>query len=65
MEKEDNNVENLIKKQKLKIDDTGLEKGKYKKTSIKPSEKEIEEIRTLWEKFHKEIIDKVKKKSEE
>lgn len=56
-----------IKKQKNTIDDSGLNNKKIK-TTIKPSEKEIEEIKQLWEKFHKELLDKVDKsdkKSEE
>ncbi len=50
---------------KIRIDDSSLTGVKKKKTTIKPSEAEIEEIKTLWEKFHKDILDKVKKKSED
>lgn len=50
---------------KVKIDDSSLTGITKKKTTIKPSEAEIEEIKTLWEKFHKDILDKVKKKSED
>jgi hypothetical protein len=50
---------------KIKIDDSSLTGVTKKKTTIKPSEAEIEEIKTLWEKFHKGILDKIKKKSED
>ena len=50
----------LKNKQKHTIDDS----DKPIKTTIKPSEKEVEELRTLWEKFHEEVLKRMKKKSE-
>lgn len=55
---------NPIKKQTILKDDRSLINPKVVKTTIKPSEKEIEEIKQLWEKFHKELLDKTEKKSE-
>ncbi len=55
---------NPVKKQEIKKDDRSLRNPNVVKTTIKPSEKEIEEIKTLWEKFHKELLDKTDKKSE-
>lgn len=56
---------NPIKKQTILKDDRSLTNPKVVKTTIKPSEKEIEEIKKLWEKFHKELLDRTDKKSEE
>lgn len=56
---------NPIKKQIITKDDRSLRNQNVVKTTIKPSQKEIEEIRTLWEKFHKELLDKNEKKSGE
>lgn len=56
---------NPIKKQIITKDDRSLRDPNVVKTTIKPSQKEIEEIRTLWEKFHKELLDKNEKKSGE
>jgi hypothetical protein len=53
-----------IKKEKIQIDDTSIRKPNVVKTTIKPSDAEIEEIKKLWEKFHKELIDRTNKKSE-
>ncbi len=55
---------NPIKKQTILKDDRSLINPKVVKTTIKPSEKEIEEIKQLWEKFHKELLDRTEKKSE-
>jgi hypothetical protein len=56
---------NPIKKQTILKDDRSLINPKVVKTTIKPSQKEIDEIKELWEKFHKELLDKREKKSEE
>ena len=56
---------NPIKKETIIKDDRSLRDPNVVKTTIKPSQKEIEEIRTLWEKFHKELLDKNEKKSGE
>jgi hypothetical protein len=45
-------------------DDRSLRDRNVVKTTIKPSDAEIEEIRKLWEKFHKELLDRIEKKSE-
>lgn len=51
----------LKNKHKVVIDDS----DKGFKTTIKPSQREIEEIKKLWEKFHEELLKRVDKKSEE
>ena len=56
---------NPIKKQIITKDDRSLSNPDVVKTTIKPSQKEIDEIRVLWEKFHKELLDKNEKKSGE
>ena len=53
-----------IKKETIIKDDRSLRDPRVVKTTIKPSDKEIEELKQLWEKFHKELLDKTKKKSE-
>lgn len=55
---------NPIKKETIIKDDRSLRDPKVVKTTIKPSDKEIEELKQLWEKFHKELLDKTEKKSE-
>lgn len=50
-----------IKKEKIQIDDASIRKPNVVKTTIKPSEAEIEEIKKLWEKFHKELLEKTSK----
>lgn len=45
--------------QKVKIDE-----NLTPKTTIKPSEKEIEELKQMWEKFHKELLDKLQKQKD-
>jgi restriction endonuclease len=55
---------NKIKKEIIKKDDRSIRNPDIVKTTIKPSDKEIEELKTLWEKFHKELLDKTDKKSE-
>ena len=50
--------------EKVVIDDRSLKKPNIVKTTIKPSNAEIEEIKKLWEKFHKELLDRTEKKSE-
>jgi len=45
-------------------DDRSLRDRNVVKTTIKPSDAEIEEIKKLWEKFHKELLDRTEKKSE-
>lgn len=54
-----------VKKQIITKDDRSLNNPDVIKTTIKPSQKEIDEIRVLWEKFHKELLDKNEKKSGE
>lgn len=54
-----------VKKETILRDDRSLSNPNIIKTTIKPSDAEIEEIRKLWEKFHKELLDKTDKKSEE
>jgi hypothetical protein len=54
-----------VKKQIITKDDRSLSNPDIIKTTIKPSQKEIDEIKTLWEKFHKELLDKKEKKSGE
>jgi hypothetical protein len=56
---------NPIKKETIIKDDRSLRDPSVVKTTIKPSQKEIDEIRVLWEKFHKELLDKNEKKSGE
>lgn len=56
---------NPVKKETIIKDDRSLRNPNTVKTTIKPSQKEIDEIRELWEKFHKELLDKRDKKSEE
>jgi hypothetical protein len=58
---EDNNP---IKKERIFKDDRSLRDPNVIKTTIKPSDAEIEEIRKLWEKFHKELIDRKDKRSD-
>lgn len=53
--------EKPIKKETIFKDDRSLKNKNLIKTTIKPSEAEIEEIRKLWEKFHKELLDKTSK----
>lgn len=55
------NKEEFDKKfiQKVKIDES-LDP----KTTIKPSEKEIAELKEMWEKFHKELLDKLEKQKD-
>ena len=53
-----------IKKETIIKDDRSLRDPSVVKTTIKPSDKEVEELKQLWEKFHKELLDKTKKKSE-
>lgn len=53
---------NPIKKQTILKDDRSLINPKVVKTTIKPSQKEIDEIKELWEKFHKELLDKKSEK---
>ena len=53
-----------IKKETIIKDDRSLRDPSVVKTTIKPSDKEVEELKQLWEKFHKELLDKAKKKSE-
>lgn len=53
-----------IKKETIIKDDRSLRDPRVVKTTIKPSDKEIEELKQLWEKFHKELLDKTEKKSE-
>jgi hypothetical protein len=55
---------NPIKKETIIKDDRSLRDPRVVKTTIKPSDKEIEELKQLWEKFHKELLDKTEKKSE-
>lgn len=55
---------NPIKKETIIKDDRSLRDPSVVKTTIKPSDKEVEELKQLWEKFHKELLDKAKKKSE-
>lgn len=55
---------NPIKKETIIKDDRSLRDPSVVKTTIKPSDKEIEELKQLWEKFHKELLDKTEKKSE-
>lgn len=55
---------NPIKKETIIKDDRSLRDPKVVKTTIKPSDKEIEELKQLWEKFHKELLDRTEKKSE-
>ena len=55
---------NPIKKETIIKDDRSLRDPSVVKTTIKPSDKEVEELKQLWEKFHKELLDKTKKKSE-
>ena len=50
--------------EKVIIDDRSLKNPNIVKTTIKPSNAEIEEIKKLWEKFHKELLDRTEKKSE-
>lgn len=54
-----------VKKQIITKDDRSLNNPDVIKTTIKPSQREIDEIRILWEKFHKELLDKNEKKSGE
>lgn len=54
-----------VKKQIITKDDRSLNNPDVIKTTIKPSQKEIDEIRVLWEKFHKELLDKKENKSGE
>jgi hypothetical protein len=54
-----------VKKQIITKDDRSLSNPDTVKTTIKPSQKEIDEIKMLWEKFHKELLDKKEKKSGE
>lgn len=56
---------NPVKKETIIKDDRSLRDPNVVKTTIKPSEKEVEEIKQLWEKFHKELLKKTEKKSEE
>jgi restriction endonuclease len=56
-------IKKLIEESPLKIDDSSLKDNFKKKTTIKPSQKELDEIKVLWEKFHKELLDKIEKKS--
>jgi hypothetical protein len=53
-----------IKTELIVKDDRSLRDRNVVKTTIKPSDAEIEEIRKLWEKFHKELLDRIEKKSE-
>ena len=53
-----------IKKETIIKDDRSLRDPSVVKTTIKPSDKEVEELKQLWEKFHKELLDKTEKKSE-
>lgn len=53
-----------IKKETIIKDDRSLRDPSVVKTTIKPSDKEIEELKQLWEKFHKELLEKTEKKSE-
>ena len=53
-----------IKKETIIKDDRSLRDPRVVKTTIKPSDKEIEELKQLWEKFHKELLVKTEKKSE-
>lgn len=53
-----------IKKETIIKDDRSLRDPSVVKTTIKPSDKEVEELKQLWEKFHKELLDKTKIKSE-
>jgi hypothetical protein len=55
---------NPIKKETIIKDDRSLRDPSVVKTTIKPSQREIDEIKVLWEKFHKELLDKNDKKSE-
>lgn len=55
---------NPIKKETIIKDDRSLRDPSVVKTTIKPSDKEIEELKQLWEKFHKELLEKTEKKSE-
>ena len=55
---------NPIKKETIIKDDRSLRDPSVVKTTIKPSDREIEELKKLWEKFHKELLDKTDKKSE-
>ena len=55
---------NPIKKETIIKDDRSLRDPSVVKTTIKPSDKEVEELKQLWEKFHKELLDKTEKKSE-
>jgi hypothetical protein len=54
-----------VKKQIITKDDRSLRDPSVIKTTIKPSQKEIDEIKVLWEKFHKELLDNKEKKSGE
>ena len=54
-----------IKKQIITKDDRSLSNPDIIKTTIKPSQKEIDEIKMLWEKFHRELLDRKEKKSGE
>lgn len=56
---------NPAKKEQIIRDDRSLSNPNIVKTTIKPSEAEIEEIKKLWEKFHKELLDRTQKKSQE
>lgn len=53
-----------IKKENVKIDDSTIRNKGVIKTTIKPSDAEIEEIKKLWEKFHSELLDRTNKDTE-
>jgi hypothetical protein len=55
---------NPINKETIIKDDRSLRDPKVVRTTIKPSDKEIEELKQLWEKFHRELLNKTEKKSE-
>lgn len=56
--------EKPVDKQKIITDDRSLRNKNITKTTIKPSDAEIQEIRKLWEKFHKELLEKNSKEGE-
>jgi hypothetical protein len=53
-----------VKKETILRDDRSLRNPNIIKTTIKPSDAEIEEIKKLWEKFHKELLDRTEKRSD-
>lgn len=55
---------NPINKERIFKDDRSLRNPNVIKTTIKPSDAEIEEIKKLWEKFHKELLDRTEKRSD-